>query len=231
MKVLIVPEENQVAKKVGEYLNEHHMQVTVASDATDAVNQVVNQTPPCAIIAVEEQGKVDPAKLSQDLRQNGSDAPILVMSDTTSAEKSVTALDSGADDVIDQSSEMTEVNARLRAMSRRCNAVEGTPRQIEQLKIDVENRNVTYAGHDVILTAREFDVLELLSRRAGKLVSREVIFDAAWSAPPTSNVLDVIICRIRKKLEAVGGINMLQTIKGSGYRLNVPESVSAEAVH
>lgn len=240
MKVVVVPGTNPVAQKIEAYLGDHRIDVVMASDGQDAINAVA-QEKPAAIVAVDERTTsptvdgdrnvlaepsdgVDAASFARGLREGGDNTPLLVLTDRDAPTRAVNVLDSGADDVTSARAALPEVGSRIRALARRCHAVTGSPRHVGNLHIDVEATQVTLGGRDVKLTQREFAVLEYLSRHVSKFVPRDTLLDACWPASqrPKSNVVDVIVGRLRAKMLAVEPQDYIDSARGRGYRLLVP---------
>jgi DNA-binding response OmpR family regulator len=240
MKVVIVPGTNPVAQKIEAYLGDRRIDVVMASDGPDAINAVA-QEKPAAIVAVDERTTahledgdrnllpesgdgVDAALFARGLREGGDNTPLLVITDRDAPTRAVNVLDSGADDVASAKAALPEVGSRIRALARRCHAVTGNPRHVGNLSIDVDATQVTLGGRDVKLTQREFAVLEYLSRNVSKFVPRDTLLDACWPATqrPKSNVVDVIVGRLRAKMLAVEPLDYIDSARGRGYRLLVP---------
>jgi len=133
----------------------------------------------------------------------------------------IAGLDLGADDYIVKPYALRELVARLRAVLRRPAAGADPVLHVGDLALDTATHAARRAARDILLTTKEFVVLEYLMRRAGHVVGREQISEHAWDAnyDPHSNVVDVYIARLRKKLDLAGETPLLHTIRGAGYRL------------
>lgn len=247
MKVVIVPGMNPTAKKIEAYLGDRRIDVVMAEDHAQAISVVATEKP-AAIVAVDERtvsgsedsgsvernvlpessSGIDAASLARGLREGGHSTPMLVLTDRDMPARAVSVLDSGADDVASAKAALPEVGSRIRALTRRCHAITSNPRHVGNLHIDVEASQVTLAGRDVKLTQREFAVIEYLSRNVGRYVSRDALLDSCWPASqrPKSNVVDVIVGRLRAKLLAVDPADHIDTARGRGYRVIAPATAA-----
>lgn len=222
MRVLMIPDQGMQVERIGQYLRQNRIRVDAVANEENAVHAAGEQSY-SAILAVEDSpsSHFDPCNLARLLRLNGNESPLLVIAPQRADGHATACLDFGADDVIEPSTSLTELGARLRAMTRRCKAIQGSRRVIADLEIDVAGRSVRRGDQPVLLTAREFEILEYLSRYPKRAVSRDELVDHVWSAqsPPKSNVLDVLIARIRRKISETNKPDLLQTVKGIGFML------------
>src|SRR5436190_4187151 len=177
----------------------------------------------------------DGLQVCRAVRASGSAVPILMLTARDAVESRISGLDSGADDYLVKPYDFGELLARLRALIRR-----GTqplaPERLTAgtLTLDTRSRRVSSHGRDVTLTAKEFALLEFLVRRAGAVVTRADIAEHVWDDhyDPLSNVVDVYIQRLRRKLDRPGAASIIRTRRGEGYQFTDTErdaSTSAEA--
>ncbi len=159
--------------------------------------------------------------LCRGLRQAGDATPILMLTARDAIQDRVTGLDAGADDYLVKPFAFAELVARLRALARRPTPLVPDLLTVGDLEIDFVARSAVRAGRELQLTIKEFALLEILARRAGVLVDRPTITAAVWDEnhDPFTNVLDVLVRRLRRKLDDDDADPMLETIRGAGYRL------------
>jgi DNA-binding response OmpR family regulator len=155
------------------------------------------------------------------LRHDGFQNSVLVVTARDSVEDRITGLDSGADDYLVKPFAFGELLARLRALLRRTATSSETMLKFNDLEMDLLTRRVTRGGQEIELTARQFAVLEYLLRHKNQIVSREMLARDVWKAPTSSwtNVIEVQINQLRKKIERPDWQPILQTIRGEGYLL------------
>lgn len=159
--------------------------------------------------------------ICKKLRENNIMTPILILTGRTELENKVTALDSGADDYLTKPFSSQELAARVRALLRRPRASLPTTLKIESLTLDPATRTVTYKDKPISLTLKEFSILEYLLNNINTVISRDQILDHVWDSGYNSfsNLVDVHITNLRKKLELAGAPHMLKTIRGVGYSI------------
>jgi len=164
----------------------------------------------------------DGFEVCRSLRENNINIPILMLTARDALSDRVTGLDSGADDYLVKPFEIEELHARLRALLRRESSDKNTVLKIADLTLDPATHVVERAGQAVELTAREYALLEYLMRNSNRLVTRRMIENSLWSYESTvaSNVVDVYIRRLRRKVDDPFEVKLIETIRGSGYRIN-----------
>lgn len=164
-------------------------------------------------------------QLCDDLRRQRVSSPILMLTARDAIEDRVEGLDRGADDYLVKPFAMQELRARMRALLRRDLPEKTGYLQVADLKLDPATHQVQRAGVEVRLTGREFALLEYLMRNPGWLVTRDMIESHVWNydSAPGSNVIDVYIRRLRRKIDEPFESKLLETVRGAGYRLVRPE--------
>jgi two-component system copper resistance phosphate regulon response regulator CusR len=164
----------------------------------------------------------DGLSVCRDLRAAGLDVPVLMLTARDAIEARVEGLDAGADDYLTKPFDFRELLARMRALTRR-ERRPMTPSSIElgDVSIDVPARRVLRRGQEVVLTSREYALLEFLARRAGEVVGRAEIAEHVWDQhhDPFSNVVDVYVQRLRRKLDDPDAPSLIRTRRGQGYQL------------
>jgi DNA-binding response OmpR family regulator len=145
--------------------------------------------------------------------------PVLMLTALSALEHRVEGLDAGADDYLPKPFAFSELLARLRALGRRRPELVAEPLTAGDIKLDPERHQVTVNGRSELLSAREYALLGYLIRHAGQVVTRQQILDSVWGAEPDvySNVVDLYVHYLRKKLDALGRTNVLRTVRGVGY--------------
>lgn len=221
MRLLLVEDEPDAARLLARGLREHSYAVDVAADGEAACYQASLVDYDAIVLDVMLPDR-DGFDVCRQLRGEGLAAPILMLTARDAVEDRVAGLDSGADDYLEKPFDFRELLARLRALLRRGvrpplpdRLVAGT------VEVDTRARRVFRSGREVPLTTREYALLEYLVRRAGAVVGRAEISEHVWdeSYDPASNVIDVYVQRLRRKLAAAGQPPVIRTRRGEGYQL------------
>jgi len=226
MRVLLVEDEPQAAQVLAKGLREQAYAVDVAADGEMALFQV-GTTDYDALILDVMLPRVNGLAVCRSIRESGSGVPILMLTARDEVASRIEGLDCGADDYLVKPYDFGELLARLRAVIRRGRQPVLPDRLIAgPLVIDTRRRRADVRGMEIPLTAKEYALLEYLTRRAGDVVSRADIAEHVWDEhyDPFSNVVDVYIQRLRRKLEAVGEPALIRTRRGEGYQLADEES-------
>ena len=233
MRILLIEDEPDAAHMLAKGLREHSYAVDVAPDGRDAAFRVGTTDYDAVILDVMLPGK-DGFAVCRELRDAGADVPVLMLTARDAIEFRITGLDSGADDYLTKPFDFGELLARLRALIRR-GVRPPLPEllQIGPIEVDTRARHVTKDGREVRLTTREYALLEFLARRAGEVLGRAEIAEHVWddAYDPMSNVIDVYVQRLRRKLDAKGAESVIATRRGEGYALVSPVMPSGAAEH
>ncbi|HEU5137992.1 MAG TPA: response regulator transcription factor [Steroidobacteraceae bacterium] len=159
-------------------------------------------------------------------RARANRIPVLLLTARDHVDDRVTGLDRGADDYLVKPFALAELSARVRALIRRSEAQEPTQRQVADLVLDTQRRIAHRAGVEILLTPREFDVLQCLMRQQGQVVTRAMLADAVWRdvprATPLDNVIDVHLAHLRRKIDEGQAVKLLRTIRGVGFSICAP---------
>ena len=220
MKILIVDDDDAVLAVVERGLKRDSMEVTSASNATQAL-ALLSAAPAghfdLIVLDVNMPGATGLELLNQ-LREAGSQIPVIFVTGLTTLQDKVAGLGLGADDYIVKPFEIAELRARIRAVLRRRESL--APIEYGELCLDVTNRQVQRGGKKLELSPREFDLLFQLVRSKGELVSREDLLSKIWELDfdPGTNVLDVHVGRLRRKLDKLGE-PLIENVRGQGYRI------------
>src|SRR5438067_977443 len=221
MRVLLVEDEPNAAHMLAKGLRERSYAVDVAADGDAAIFQAATTDYDAVILDVMLPG-VDGLAVCQTIRSTGCSVPILMVTARDGVEARIEGLDCGADDYLTKPFDFGELLARLRALIRRGRQPLMPDRLTSgPLVLDTRGRRVTANGRDVPLTAKEYALLEYLARRGGDVVNRADIAEHVWDEhyDPVSNVVDVYVQRLRRKLEAAGADSVIRTRRGEGYQL------------
>lgn len=228
MRILLVEDEPDVARMMAKGLREQSYAVDVAADGEAAVYQTQINEYDLIILDVMLPLK-DGFEVSRELRATGSTVPVLMLTARDAVQDRIAGLDSGADDYLIKPFDFHELLARVRALLRRGQALKPSNLEIADLVIDTRGHQVRRAGARVSLTAKEYGLLEYLARRAGEVVTRTEIAEHVWDEnfDPFSNLIEVYIQRLRRKIDDGREPKLIRTLRGEGYLLtagseNVP---------
>lgn len=221
MRVLLVEDEPEAAQVLAKGLREQAYAVDVALDGEDAAFRLATTDYDAVILDVGLPGR-DGFSVAREVRTAGSAIPILMLTARDAVQSRIDGLDCGADDYLTKPFDFGELLARLRALIRR-GIRAPLPEQLTvgPLRLDTRGRHVSRDGQAVALTTREYALLEFLARRVGQVVGRAEISEHVWdeSYDPMSNVIDVYVQRLRRKLDAPGRDSLISTRRGEGYIL------------
>src|SRR5690242_2394718 len=220
MRVLIVEDEVRMASLVRRGLVSEGVSADVASTGSDALWMAEAANYDVFLLDVMLPD-VDGFELCRRLRGAGIWAPVLMLTARDSVEDRVAGLDSGADDYLLKPFAFAELLARLRALVRRADGERPAALTVDDLRLDPATRDVARGEAPIALSAKEFALLETFMRRPGEVLSRLHLLEHAWdfAYDNRSNVVDVYIGRLRKKIDEPFGRESLETVRGVGYRL------------
>jgi DNA-binding response OmpR family regulator len=221
MRVLLVEDEPRAAEILAKGLREHAYAVDVAHDGETAIFQA-GATDYDALILDVMLPRKDGLAVCRSLRESGNSVPILMVTARDAVEARIEGLDCGADDYLVKPFDFGELLARLRAVVRRGRQPVLAERlTIGALTLDTRARRARAGDRELALTAKEYALLEYLVRRAGEVVSRSDIAEHVWDEhfDPLSNVVDVYIQRLRRKIEEAGAQPPIRTRRGEGYQV------------
>jgi len=221
VRVLVVEDEQKIAQFLKKGLSEKGYAVETVGDADTALERVSSTSFDLLILDLLLPGSRDGLELCREMRGRGVRSKILMLTARDTVENKIEGLDAGADDYLVKPFSFRELLARLRALSRRTEVTEPGPVVSGEIRYDPESREVVRDGETVRLTAREGALFELLLRRRGKVVSRSEIQARIWedSYDLSTNIIDVYINALRKKLDSGAREKLIQTVRGVGYRI------------
>jgi len=221
MRILLVEDDMEAASYLVKGLNEIGHAVDHADDGESGLSYAKTNAYDCMVID-RMMPRKDGISMIEDLRRGGDNTPVLILSALDDVDERVTGLRAGGDDYLTKPYSLSELNARLQALSRRAqpeNAV--TTLRVADLTLDLLKHKVTRAGNNINLQPREFRLLEYLMRHAGQVVTRSMLLENVWDYhfDPQTNVIDVQISRLRSKIDKDFDQPLLHTVRGAGYKL------------
>ena len=219
MRVLIVEDDAGLAGILREGLAEHHLEATVASTFVEGQERAVLGTWDVIVLDVMLPGGSG-FDLCTQLRRRGLRTPILMLTARDTVDDRVSGLDAGADDYLTKPFAFRELLARIRALARRGPALVPETVKVADLAVDLGSRQVSRGGRPIQLTAKEFALLEFFVRHAGQVVDRAAITAHVWDEnhDPFTNVLEVLVRRLRRKIDDPYDPKLIHTLRGAGYR-------------
>jgi len=222
MRILLVEDERKVASFIARALRENSYAVDIAENGEKALELNTDVTYDAILLDVRLPG-MSGIQVCRELRQQGTEAPVLMLTARGLVEQRVEGLDAGADDYLTKPFDFDELLARIEALVRRSRnfAPSSNVLQVADLVLDRELLEVKRGGESIKLTAKELAILELLMGAPGRVFSRTRILNQVWgySEDPLTNVVDVYIARLRRKIDTPGREPLLETVRGHGYRL------------
>ena len=220
MRVLIVEDELRMASLIRRGLTNEGLAADVAARGADALWMAEAHDYDAVLLDVMLPD-IDGFEVCRRLRSAGVWAPVLMLTARDSVEDRVAGLDSGADDYLVKPFSFAELLARLRALARRSDGERPAVLVVDDLRLDPATRDVTRGSTPIQLTAKEFALLETFMRRAGEVLSRLHLLEHAWdfAYDNRSNIVDVYVRRLRRKIDEPFERHSLETVRGAGYRL------------
>src|SRR5881296_2814212 len=221
MRALLVEDDDTIAGFVERGLREAGFAVDRFADGESGLAAALGQ--PYDVVIVDVMlPKRDGLSLIDEMRRRGKATPVLILSARRSVDDRVKGLQAGGDDYLTKPFAFAELLARVQALVRRATrSPEPTSLTVEDLTMDLLSRRVTRAGRPIELRPREFTLLEYLMRNCGKVVSKTMILSHVWeySFDPQTNIVDVLVSRLREKIDRPFDKKLLQTVRGVGYVL------------
>lgn len=220
MKILIIEDDKQVSEYVAKGIKEAGHNIDCASDGKDGLFLATTEQYD-AMIFDRMLPSLDGLTILKTIRGSGNDTPVLILSALGDVDDKVKGLRAGGDDYLVKPFAFAELLARIEVLGRRKSASssdEITILKVANIEVELLSRKVKVGGRKVDLQGREFKLLEYLLRHKGQVVTRTMLLEAVWdyNFDPQTNVIDVHISRLRKKLEDEGG-KIIKTVRGAGY--------------
>jgi two-component system, OmpR family, copper resistance phosphate regulon response regulator CusR len=222
MRLLLVEDDAGIARFVAKGLREQAYAVDVSANGEDALYQVAINSYDLIILDVMIPGR-NGFEVCRELRRAGQRMPILMLTARDAVEDRISGLDHGADDYLTKPFEFRELLARLRALLRRSGELRPAKIMVADLVLDTGAQTVARAGRNIPVTTKEYALLEFLARNAGRVVGRAEIAEHVWdeSFDPFSNLIEVYVNRVRRKIDSGEGKPLLHTRRGAGYLFGV----------
>jgi len=219
VRVLVVEDDPQLSRILAEGFGEHGIEAVLARTAPEGRERAVFGAHDVIVLDVMlPEG--DGFSLCRALRDKGIATPILMLTARDAVDDRVQGLDAGADDYLTKPFAFRELLARVRALARRKPALEPATHRVADLEVDLAARKVRRGGKDIALTAKEFALLEVFVRHPGQVVDRAAITAHVWDEnhDPFTNVLEVLVRRLRRKIDEPFEPKLIHTLRGAGYR-------------
>jgi heavy metal response regulator len=226
MRVLVVEDERRIADFICKGLFEQGYAVDIAYDGDEALHWA--DVAEFDVIVLDVMLPVrDGIEVCRTLREKGQRTPILMLTARDAIEDRVRGLDSGADDYLVKPFAFAELMARLRALTRREPAAKGTVLHVADLVLDTTTREVSREGEHIELTTKEYALLEYLMRHPNQVLTRTMIAEHVWNYDfdNATNVIDVHIRNVRRKIDDPFPTKLIHTVRGAGYRISAHQSV------
>ena len=218
MKILVVEDDRTVGQYVRRGLEEQRLHVDLVEDGLEGLRFASGGSYDLIILDLRLPG-MSGLEVLRTLRDRGLTVPILVLTAQDAVDFKVQALRSGADDYVTKPFAFEELLARVEALGRRPQQLRTPVLRIADLEVDTATHEARRAGEPIELTPKEYTVLEYLVRHAGRVMSRTLITEYAWDYhfDPGTNIVDVVINRLRKKIDSGHGRKLIHTVRGVGY--------------
>ncbi|WP_336048129.1 response regulator transcription factor [Streptomyces sp. CA2R101] len=224
-RVLVVDDDAMILRSLGRGLRLNGFTVALAEDGPTALAELTERPPDVVVLDVSLPGGLSGTDICRTLRANGDEVPVLMLSALDELEDRVAGLQAGADDYLVKPFALKELVLRLEALLRRRPPGARDEVQCGDLVLDTAAREVTYQGAPVRLTRREFELLEVLARNAGVVLTRDQLLDRVWGYDfaVRTDAVDTFVSYLRRKLEADGRPRLVHTVRGVGFVLRADE--------
>ena len=224
MRILVVEDERKIAGFIRQGLEEHGFGVEVCANGDDAFALATTRTYDALVLDIMLPGR-DGLSITRGLRERKNPVPMILTTARTELNERVDGLNLGADDYLTKPFYIEELVARLHAVVRRVKADALSLLQVGDLTVDLITRAVVRGGRAIDLTAREFSLLERLMRSPGRVFTRTQLLEHVWGYDfdPETNLVDVNIRRLRRKIDDDASAPLIETVRGVGYRVRKEE--------
>jgi two-component system, OmpR family, response regulator len=223
-RILVVEDDPETAGQLVESLAANGYQVDVAESGNDALSRGRSES--YAVLTIDRMlPDLDGIAVMQQLRQDGIATPVLILSALGEIDDRVRGLRAGGDDYLVKPFAFAELLARVEALARRsATVVRETMLRVGDLEVDLVSRIVSRRGREIKLLPREFQLLEYLVRNEGRVVPRAMLLQHVWDLhfDPTTNIIDVYVGRVRRKIDDQQAYPLIHTVRGVGYCLRAP---------
>ena len=223
-RILVIEDDAETAKQIVEFLTTRGYEADLAVDGEQGMR--LGESAECAVIVLDRMLPfVDGLAIIRDLRQAGIVTPALIISALGEVDDRVRGLRAGGDDYLVKPFAFAELLARIEALARRsATVVKETVLRVGDLELDLVARTVNRGGRDIKLLPREFQVLEYLVRNEGHVVPRTMLLEKVWDLhfDPSTNIIDVYVGRVRRKVDGEQTYPLIHTIRGVGFCVRAP---------
>jgi two-component system OmpR family response regulator len=223
-RILVVEDDPETAGQLVESLKTSGYQVDLATSGNDALSR--GAVGDYAVITIDRMlPDIDGIAVMRQLRNDGIATPVLIVSALGEVDDRVRGLRAGGDDYLVKPFSFVELLARLEALGRRSDTiVKETILRVGDLALDLVSRTASRRGKDILLFPREFQLLEYLARNEGRVVSRAMLLQHVWDLhfDPSTNIIDVYVGRVRRKVDGQQAYPLIHTVRGVGYCLRAP---------
>ena len=223
-RILVVEDDPETAGQIVDSLTANGYQVDIAVNGNDALNRGRSES--YAVLTIDRMlPDLDGIAVMQQLRQDGIATPVLIVSALGEIDDRVRGLRAGGDDYLVKPFAFAELLARVEALARRsATVVRETVLRVGDLEVDLVSRRVSRRGREIKLLPREFHLLEYLVRNEGRVVPRAMLLQHVWDIhfDQTTNIIDVYVGRLRRKIDDQQAYPLIHTVRGVGYCLRVP---------
>jgi DNA-binding response OmpR family regulator len=218
VKILVVEDDRTVGQYVKRGLEEHRYHADLVEDGMEGLRLASGGRYDLIVLDLRLP-EMNGLEVLRTLRDRGNTTPVLVLTAQDAVDFKVQALRSGADDYVTKPFAFEELLARVEALGRRPKEIRSPVLRVGELELDMETREVKRGGERIELTPKEYTVLEYLMRHAGRVMSRTLITEYAWDYhfDPGTNIVDVVINRLRKKVDSGHPQKLVHTVRGVGY--------------
>ncbi len=221
MRILVVEDDAKIASLIVKGLSQAGYAVDHAGDGEDGLHLAFTEPYDACVMDIMLPG-LDGLAVIEKMRQQRITTPVIILSAKRSVDDRIRGLQAGGDDYLVKPFAFSELLARVQALIRRASVVPGATKLVAgDLSLDLVTRDVSRSDEKIDLQPREFALLEYLMRNSGRVVSKTMIMEHVWGYDfdPQTNVVDVLICRLRNKVEKDADRKMIHTIRGVGYVL------------
>ncbi len=224
MRVLVVEDQERIASFIEKGLKEQGFTIDLVHDGDDGYGLAVTEPYDAIVLDIMVPGR-DGLSILKNLRKQGSTVPVILLTARSELDERLEGLNLGADDYMTKPFYIEELVARLHTVVRRSAGEATHLYKVEDLSMNLVTRSVKRGDEEIQLSVREFSLLEFLMRSPGRVVSRMQICEHVWNYTfdPDTNLIDVYIQRLRKKIDKDFEPKLIETVRGVGYRLGKPQ--------
>ena len=229
MRILIAEDDAPLASFIAKAFNSEDHVTEIAPTGDDALQRIQGSGFDLLILDLNLP-VISGSEVLRKVRSANADIPILILTATDEVEERVACLDAGADDYLTKPFSFSELSARIRAVLRRRNRPGQAFLKVADLELDYLQRTVHRAGRTIELTPKEFGLLEYFMRNPGRRITRNMIIEHVWKLAPDTmtNVVDVYVNYLRKKIDDGSSVKLIRTVRGVGYEFGVAENGEAD---